>query len=149
MNWNFITRQTARWSFYNASDVDSKIYNTSDFGMTKNNALDFEAEIILHSVFEKNVCNQKVTFWFVLPRENDIFCIFRAWLEAWFWIEKFITSQILNWKKYNASDFEFEKLQRVVRFWVKTFTTSHTLNQLFKQASDFKMNLLQRVSFWL
>ena len=32
-------------------------------------------------VFEENVGFQKFMFWFILPRGNDIICIFRALLK--------------------------------------------------------------------
>ena len=77
--------------------------------------------------FEKNVCIQKITFWFFWLRENDIFCIFRVFLKSMNRIEKFITCQILNRKKYNASDFELQKYN----------------------ASDFEFEEKQRVLFWI
>ena len=47
----------------------------------KYNTLDFELKIFRHVRFWKNVCIQKITFWFFLLRENEIFCIFRAFFK--------------------------------------------------------------------
>ena len=87
------------------------------------------------SGLEKNVSNQKVTFWFILISEKDISCFFscvfekhdfelknllgvRFWIEknvqvlgkkynaSFFELDKIAKRQILNWKEYNASDFK-------------------------------------------
>ena len=69
----------------------------------KLNVLDFELKKFGRVRFWKNVCIQKITFWFFLLRENDIFCIFTAFLKG----------KILNWKFQYKSDFDLKDLQRV------------------------------------
>ena len=59
------------------------------------------------SEFEKMFWSKKILFWFFLLRENDIFCIFRA----------FLKSMRLNWNFHYVSDFDLKKIQRV-RFWI-------------------------------
>ena len=51
------------------------------------------------SDFEKMFRLQKITFWFILLRDNDIFCIYRG----------FLKSKILYWKFHYMSDFELKK----------------------------------------
>ena len=52
------------------------------------------------SGFEKFLhATQKINFWCILLRENEIFCFFK--------------SMILNWKFQYASDFDLKDLQRV------------------------------------
>ena len=60
------------------------------------------------SDFEKNFRIQKIAFWFILLRENDMFCVYRGLFE----------SMILYWKFHYVSDFELKKIQRV-RFWIE------------------------------
>ena len=86
----------------------------------------------------KNVCIQKITFWFFLLRENDLFCIFGA----------FLTSIILNWKLQYASDFDLRGLQRV-RFEIEknTFSKSYWTRHVFifkkHNTSYFHLKVLQ------
>ena len=54
------------------------------------------------SVFE-SFRIQKITFWFISLRENDIVCIYRALLKG----------IILHGKLHYVSDFELKKIQRV------------------------------------
>ena len=81
----------------------------------------------------KKVCIQKITFWFNLLRENDIFCLFGA----------FLRSIILNWKIRNASDFDLKVLQSV-RFGIenKLFSNSYWTRHFFilkkYNTSDFQ-----------
>ena len=108
LNWKKkTTRQILIWKFCNASIFGLK---------KKNNALEFELKIFRHVTFRKNVCLQKITSWFFLLRENDIFCIFRA----------FLKSMILNIKFHWVSDFELKKIQRV-RFLNWFFTMRQIL----------------------
>ena len=105
----------------------------------KYNVLDFELKKFEGVRLWKNVCIQKITFWFILLRENDIFCIFAAFFETHnfemkssirvrFRFERFTTRQIWDWKKYifnvvlNASCFHFKKRQHV-RVSVKNYPT--------------------------
>ena len=83
----------------------------------KYNALEFELKLFRLVRFWKMFAPKKITFWFFLLRENDIFCIFRA----------FLKSMILNWVFLYVTDFELKKLQRIrfefnkiqrVRFWI-------------------------------
>ena len=67
-------------------------------------------------------------FWFVLLRENDVFCNFCA-----FW-----RSMILNYKFYNVSDFELKKLQHV-RIWIQKNTTRQILREKFDNALHFEI----------
>ena len=113
---NFITCQNLNWKKYNALDFELKFFDMLDF--------------------EKNVCIQKITFWFFLLRENGIFRNFLA----------FSKSKLLNWKFHYVSEFELKKIQRV-RFWVKPLTTCQILNELLEHASDFECDNLQRVRF--
>ena len=62
----------------------------------KHYALDFESKIFRLVRFWKNVCIQKITFWFILFRENDIICIFCA----------FLKNTMLYWNFHYLSDFE-------------------------------------------
>ena len=50
------------------------------------------------SGFEKLFASKKINFWFNLLRENDLFCIFGAFLKSMF----------LNWNFQNASDFDIK-----------------------------------------
>ena len=125
------------FNFSNASDFAIKISKPVRFWLNiftkrqildwkKYNALDFELWNFGHFRFWKNVGIQKITFWFFLLRENDIFCIFGAFLKSinlnWkfqyasdFDLRGFPTRQICNWKKYffkvilNASFFHFKE----------------------------------------
>ena len=81
------------------------------------NALDFELNVFRHIRYRKNVCIQKITFWFFLLHENDIFCIFRASLKRIILNWKFHYMSDFELKKYNLSDFDLKVLQRV-RFWI-------------------------------
>ena len=47
------------------------------------------------------------------------------------------TRQILDWKKYNASDFELKKLQ-CLGFWIEKIATRYILNWNFFDRSDFE-----------
>ena len=64
----------------------------------KHNALDFELKIFRHVRFWKIFRIQKITFWFILLRANDIICIYRG----------FLKSKILYWKSHYVSDFELQ-----------------------------------------
>ena len=44
----------------------------------------------------KKCLHSKITFWFILLRQNDIFYYFGVLLKAWFWIENLIKCQILK-----------------------------------------------------
>ena len=145
--------------FSNLSDFEFNFSNASDFGKKnskrvrfwfksftkrqildwkKYNALDFELKIFGHVRFWKNVCIQKIRFWFILLRENDIFCIFGAFLKSIF----------LNWKFQYASDFDLRGLQRV-RFEIEknTFSKSYWTRHFFilrkHNTSDFHLKVLQ------
>ena len=102
-----------------------------------NNALDFELKIFQHFRVRKNVCNQKITFCFLLHRKNDIFCIFCA----------FLKSMILYWKFHYVSDFELKKIQRV-RFWIWKITTRQISNWNKYKALYFELNFFRHVRFW-
>ena len=88
-----------------------KSYKTSAFGWKKYNALDFELKIFQHVRFQKIVCIQKIRLWFNLLRENDLLCIFGA----------FLKSMIFNSKFQNASDVVLKILQRA-RFGIQKKT---------------------------
>ena len=72
------------------------------------------------SDFEKKFGFRKITFRFILLRENDIICCFCALLKSMilFWkflyvsdfqVKKRQRVRFLSEKKYNASDFELKK----------------------------------------
>ena len=91
------------------------------FDWKKYNALDFEFKVFRLVRFWDNVCIQKITFVFILLRENDIFCIFCAFSKSIILYWKILYASDFELKrKYNASDFEVEKTQRD-RFWKKSF----------------------------
>ena len=137
------------FNFSNASDFETKITKRYRFWLKsftkrqildwkKYNALDFELKNFGHVNFWKNVCIQKTTFWFVLLCENDIFCIFGAFLKAWFWKETF----------QNASHFNL-KVLRGVRFGIEknTFSKSHWTCLVFllkkHNTSVFQLKIIQ------
>ena len=110
------------------------------------NALDFGSKVFRHVRFWKTFRIQKIKFWFILLRENDIFYIFCT----------FLKSMVLNWKynyvsdfelkKYNASAFKTKFLKRV-RFWFKSFTPRQHLDLKFYNVLDLKLKFLQRAKF--
>ena len=84
----------------------------------KDNALDFELKFFRHVRFWKNFRIQNAwTFWFILLRENDIFCIFGAFLKKHDFVLKFSLP---------------------VRFWLQKNTTRQILEQFFFVLSDFQ-----------
>ena len=99
------------------------------------------------SDFENCLHPKKITFWFFLLRENDIFWLFRAFLKNMILNWNFLyvadlelkntTRHNLNLRKYNASDFELKN------------TTRHFLSLKKYNASDFELKKLQRVRFWV
>ena len=79
--------------FYNVSDLKREekqriifwfeIFTTRQImDWQKYTALGFELQFFRHVRFWKNVCIQKITFWFFLLRENDISCIFHPFLKS-------------------------------------------------------------------
>ena len=106
--FNFSKASDFETKFQNASDFDLKVLQCIRFWTEKYNALDFELKNFGHVRFWKNVCIQKITYWFNLLRENDLLCIFGA----------FLKSMILNSKFQNASDFVSKVLQRA-RFGIQ------------------------------
>ena len=104
----------------------------------KNNVLDFELKKIGRVRFWKIVCIRKITFWFILLCENDIFCIFSALLKG----------KILNCKFQYASDFDLKHLQRV-GFGIekKTFSKSYWTRHVFilkkRNTSEFQLKIIQ------
>ena len=139
------------FNFSNASYFERKISKRYNFWLQsftkrqildwkKYNALDFELKDFGHVFFWKNVCIQKTTFWFVLLRENDIFCIFGAFLKAWFWNVTF----------QNASHFNLKVLQRV-RFGIEknTFSKSFWTRLVFllkkHNRSVFQLKIIQQL----
>ena len=66
-----------------------------------------------------------------------------------FWIEKNTTCQILNCKKYNASDFVWKKIQRV-RLWKMNFSSCQIFNKKFYKVSDYKLKnfIFFNLKFW-
>ena len=78
------------------------------------------------SDFEKMFAPEKSRFgsFHTVKTTYSPFCV--SFYKAWIRIEKFITCQFLNWKKYNASDSELQKYN----------------------ASDFEFKETQRVIFW-
>ena len=137
------------FNFSNASDFEIKISKRVRFWLKnftkrqtldwkKYNSLDFELKNFGHVVFWKSVCIQKTTFWFVLLRENDIFCIFGAFSKAWFWNETF----------QNSSHFTLKVLQRV-RFGIEknTFSKSFWARLVFllkkHNTSVFQLKIIQ------
>ena len=119
---NFTTRQTLDWKSYNPLDFELKIFRLVSFWkIVCNQKSRFSSCYFVKTTYftffvlcEKHGFELKISlrasFWI---EENTIFTFFCAFWKAWFWIEMFITCQILNWKKYNASDFDLKILQRV------------------------------------
>ena len=66
------------------------------------------------SDFKKKICIKKSRFGSFYSVKTTYFEFFVRFGKIWIWFENFITCQILNWEKYNASDSEFEKIQRVL-----------------------------------
>ena len=135
--------------FSNASDFETNFSQRVRFlfksftarqilDLRKHNALDFEYKTFRHVRFWKNFCIRKTTFGFILFRENDMFCFFRA----------FSKSMFLNWKFHYVPDFDLKKVQGV-RLWVKTSTNCKILKQTIKHASAFDLKISQRASFWV
>ena len=134
-------KQILNKKFYNLSDFKIKTIRHVRFWFIsittllilvwKNyNALDFESKTFQQVRFWKKLRIRKITFRFILLHENDILCIFRA----------FLKSMILYWNILYVSDFELKKIQRVrfwnnffglVRFSMKNSTTCQTLNSNF------------------
>ena len=123
---NFTTCQILNKKNTTRQILICKFYNVSDFGLKKYNALDFELKIFRHVRFWKIVCIRKITFWFILLRENYIFGIFRT----------FLKSMMLHWNFHYVLNFDFRKIKRVifwkiffhlVRFWRKNLTTCQFL----------------------
>ena len=86
----------------------------------------------------KNVCIQKITFWFILLRENEIFFNFGA----------FLKNISLNCKFQYASNFVLRGLQRVsFEIEKNTFSKSYWTRQFFilknYNRSDFLLKVLQ------
>ena len=88
----------------------------------KYNALVFEIKIFRQVTFWKKFASKKITFWFFLLRENDLFCIFRA----------FLKSMILNWSFLYVTDFQLKK-SNASDFEYKNITTCHILSVLLLQ----------------
>ena len=94
--------------FYNVSDFELKkttrqiliikLYKASAFGLKKKQRVRFWINFFSTGQIFKNCLHSEITFWFILHRENDKIYDLRAFLETWFWIEIFISCQILNWK---------------------------------------------------
>ena len=87
------------------------------------------------SDFEKCLHPKKIKFWFFSLRKKATYFAFFVLFKKYdfelnlsqrvrFWTEVFTTRQILDWKKYNALDFEL-KIFRHVRF-SKTFASKKT-----------------------
>ena len=80
------------------------------------------------SGFEK-ILHAKNHLWFILLQENEIFCIFGAFLKAWFWNESFQKASDFDLKFYSASDLQLRKkhfqicIERVI-FSLKKDNTS-------------------------
>ena len=117
------------------------------------------------SDFEKCLHPKKSGFGSFYSVKTTYFAVFGLFWKAWFWIENLFTWQIVNWKnptrqilnlkKYNASDFEFkksasnfefEKIQRV-RFWTKNTTTCQILSVLFLHFAKFSFIHQNRACF--
>ena len=84
--------QISEQKFWNLSDFELKFSQRVRFWFEvfatpqildwqKYNALDFELEVFRDVRFWKMFASKKITFWFFLLRENDIFCIFRAFFK--------------------------------------------------------------------
>ena len=144
--------QFLNWKFYNVSIFEFKKIQRVRFWFKrfttrqildwkKYNALDFELKHFRHVGFWKNVCMQQITFWFFSLRENNIFCTFRAFWKASFWIENFNTCQILKWKNTTRQILNREKY--ITRQILKqSFSSGQILNKKFYNVSDFKLIFL-------
>ena len=103
-----------------------KSFTTRQILDWKKNALDFEFNIFPHVRLWKTSRIQKITYWFTLLRENDIFYIFCAVLK----------SMVLNWKFNYVSEFELKKN-----------TMRQNVEQIFYNVSHFECKILHRVRF--
>ena len=99
----------------------------------KYNALDFELKFFRPLRFWTIVCIRKITFWFILLRDNDIFCICSCFfkkhdfvlkisLRVRLWHEKTTTHQTWTWKNTTRQILK-KNISHVVRFWTKNLTT--------------------------
>ena len=87
-----------------ASNFELKFLKSIKFWIEKNfNALCFEIKIFRHVRFWKKVCNQIITFWFILIHEDAMYCNSCAVLK----------STIFNWKIYHVFDFVLKRKQLV------------------------------------
>ena len=77
--------------------------------------------------------------------------------KSWFWIKIFSTRQILNWKFYDASDFELKFLQRVrfwrinfqrARFW-RNLKSTILKKKIFLKSTILKKICTQKITFCL
>ena len=142
--------------------LNLKKYNASDFGLKRIQRVRFLNESFSTCQISKLCMHSKITFWFILLRENDQFYIFCAFFESmilnWkfhyvtdFELKKKTTRQIFKQNFYISSDFEL-KFFRAVRFWNKNFTMCHVIlkkfrpvrfqNKMFSSFSTLKSNLL-------
>ena len=129
--------------FYNSSDFDLNLSNAPVFeaiflkrvrfwlkSLTtrpildwKKNALYFEFKFFKKSVFGKMFACKKSRFGSFYSVKLTYFAFFVIFYKSWFWVECFITCQILTWKKYNASDYKFT-LHRSCRWTLTSHSTS-------------------------
>ena len=132
----FLNLSDFEFNFSNASDFEKKIFKTHQIWIKsftkrqildwkKDNALDFELKNFQDHRFWKTVCAQKITFWFNLLRENDLFYFWcfskehdfelKCSKRVRFWFKSLTTRRIWDWKKYilkillNASCFLFKQ----------------------------------------
>ena len=140
-----------------ASNFELKFLKSIKFWIEKNfNALCFEIKIFRHVRFWKKVCNQIITFWFILIHEDAMYCNSCAVLK----------STIFNWKIYHVFDFVLNRIQLVrlgnkritSRVFLSLKTTKRQISSwksfklsvsipIFNHASDFDLNILQRLRF--
>ena len=123
-------------SFHNASDFDLKFLQRVRFWVKKIQGVRFWIKHFSTCQILKSVCIQKKSRFGFLLRENDIFCIFRA----------FLKSMILNWTFLYVTVFEFKKKQRVT-LWVKNISTCQILCVLLLQFTKFSFIHQNRACF--
>ena len=121
-----------------------KNFTTCPVLILKNyNASDFELKKIQRVRFWKINFSSSEVLKKKLHSINHVLAFFTPWKRNFC---SFLKSLILNSKKYEASDFNFIKIQRV-RFWFKIFSTCQSSNKKIFDSSDFELKNLQRVRF--
>ena len=136
----FVTRRKRRFlhcpSFSESINLEKKTYKPSNFELKPSQSFRFWPKFIKLWQNLKKKSIQKIPFWTVLLRENDIFCIFRP----------FSTSNV--WKIGSSWCARFsETIVRRDRFWCNQLKTYQTLKKMLLSKSHF-MNDATPKKWW-